>query len=63
MFLVSGAGFLGNPVVVTGAVVLGLDPATGLVPVVCQLGGCLVGYGVATALWPDIGRRLDTLTV
>ncbi|WP_280401304.1 MULTISPECIES: hypothetical protein [Nocardia] len=58
----SGAGFLGNPAVVSGAVVLGLDPALALVIVVCQLGGCLVGYRLATAWWPDIGRRLDTLT-
>ncbi|WP_280422791.1 hypothetical protein [Nocardia carnea] len=63
VFLVSGAGFLGNPAVVAGAVVLGLDPAPALVIVVCQLGGCLVGYGVATVWWPDIGRCLDTLTV
>ncbi|WP_280471246.1 hypothetical protein [Nocardia cyriacigeorgica] len=62
VFLVSGAGFLGNPAIVAGAVVLGLDPALALVIAVCQLGGCLVGYGVATAWWPDIGRRLDTLT-
>lgn len=62
VFLVSGAGLLGNPAVVSGAVVLGLDPALALVIVVCQLGGCLVGYGVATAWWPDIGHRLDTLT-
>ncbi|WP_280489150.1 hypothetical protein [Nocardia carnea] len=58
----TGAGFLGNPAVVAGAVVLGLDPAPALVIVVCQLGGCLVGYGVATVWWPDIGRRLDTLS-
>lgn len=62
VFLVTGAGFLGNPAVVAGAVVLGLDPALALVIVVCQLGGCLIGYGAATAWWPDIGRRLDTLT-
>jgi len=62
VFLVSGAGFLGNPAVVSGAVVLGLDPAPALVIMVCQLGGCLIGYGVATAWWPDIGRRLDTLS-
>ncbi|MBF6097689.1 hypothetical protein IU510_06290 [Nocardia cyriacigeorgica] len=62
VFLVTGAGFLGNPAVVAGAVVLGLDPALALVLVVFQLGGCLIGYGVATAWWPNIGHRLDTLT-
>ncbi|WP_249643832.1 hypothetical protein [Nocardia sputi] len=62
VFLVSGAGFLGNPAVVAGAVVLGLGPAPALVIVVCQLGGCLVGYRVAIALWPETGQRLDALT-
>ncbi|MBF6216078.1 hypothetical protein IU487_34330 [Nocardia puris] len=45
-----------------GAVVLGLNPVSTLVIAVCQLGGCLIGYGLATAWWPDTGHRLDTLT-
>lgn len=62
VFVVSGAGFLGNPAVVAGAVVLGLNPVTALVITICQLAGCLIGYRVATAWWPDTARRLDALT-